>query len=270
MDRQLNRLARRYLAATGLVMAAHGLALALNHFAAVGPVPLFLLAVLASARVGGLGPGLLATGLSTLLIDYFFLVPLHSLKLASVNAALDLLTFAVVALAISSLHRRARAANRSAARARIEAERHRVDLQAVIDAAPDGVIVFDVDGRVRQANRAFRDWCVLYSGSVPRSARELARLVDWAQPGRSSVALLPIESALRGLRASDSLTIRVGPGAGRRVHWRAAPVVDQAGTIRGAVVTWQDRTDLPDDRTPSRDEQLWAAISHAIAHVSWN
>src|SRR5207244_373103 len=162
-----------------------------------------LLAVLGSARLGGIGPGLLATGLSTLLIDYFFLLPIHSLELASANIAIDLLTFSIVALAISSLHRRARVADRRAARAQVEAERHRVDLQAVIDAAPDGVIVFDVDGRVRQANRTFRDWCVVYFGTVPRSARELARLVDRVQPGRKQVALLPIEIALRGLRASD-------------------------------------------------------------------
>src|SRR5262245_47728486 len=114
MDRYLTRLARYYFDAVGFVAAALGLALALNQVVVVGPVPLFLLAVLGSARLGGLGPGLLATGLSTLLIDYFFLVPIHSLKLSSANAVLDLLTFAVVALAISSLHRRARAADRSA------------------------------------------------------------------------------------------------------------------------------------------------------------
>jgi len=267
MTRQLSVALYRYLTAAGLVMSAHGAALALNHFAAVGPVPLFLLAVLGSARLGGIGPGLLATGLSTLLIDYFYLMPIHSLELASANTALDLLTFSIVALAISSLHRRARVADRRAARARVEAERHRVDLQAVIDAAPDGVIVFDVDGRVRQANRAFRDWCVVYFGAMPRSARELARLVDRAQPGRNEVALLPIEIALRGLRASDVLTVAFD-GDARRVHWRAAPVVDEAGRVRGAVVTWQDRTELPDDRPPSRDEQLWATIARAL-EGSW-
>jgi PAS domain-containing protein len=268
MTRQVNF--PHYLTATGLVLVAHGLAMTLHLAAAVGPVPLFLLAVVGSARLGGIGPGLLATVLSTLLIDYFFLLPIHSLELASLNAVLDLLTFAIVALAISSLHRRARVADRRAARARVEAERHRVDLQAVIDAASDGVIVFDVDGRVRHANRTFREWCVVYVGSVPRSARELARLVERAQPGRSRAALLPIEIALRGLRASDVLIVETGPGQARRVHWRAAPVADEQGRVRGAVVTWHDSTDLPDGRAPSRDDHLWATISRAIAQTSWN
>jgi PAS domain-containing protein len=261
--------ASRYLTAAGLVTAAHGLVLALNTVAAVGPTPLFLLAVLGSARLGGIGPGLLATALSTLLMDYFFLKPVHSFEVASANTALDLVTFSIVALVISSLHRRARVADRQAARALVEAERHRVDLQAVIDAAPDGVIVFDVDGRVRHANSTFRDWCAVYFGAVPRSARELARLVDRAQPGRNQVALLPIEIALRGLRASDVLSVGAG-GEARRVHWRAAPVVDEAGRIRGAVVTWHDSTEMPDDRPPSPDDPLWATISRAIAQAPWN
>jgi PAS domain S-box-containing protein len=42
------------------------------------PVSLFLCAVILSAWFGGLGPGLLATALSTLSFDYYFLSPVHS------------------------------------------------------------------------------------------------------------------------------------------------------------------------------------------------
>ena len=41
---------------------------------------LFLCAVLLSARFGGSGPGLLATALSALAFDYYFLSPIHSLE----------------------------------------------------------------------------------------------------------------------------------------------------------------------------------------------
>src|SRR5580700_9858646 len=43
------------------------------------PASLFLCAVLVSARFGGNGPGLLATALSALAFDYYFLSPIHSL-----------------------------------------------------------------------------------------------------------------------------------------------------------------------------------------------
>src|SRR6267143_6033928 len=43
------------------------------------PVSLFLCAVMLSAWFGGVGPGLLATTLSDLAFDYYFLAPMHSL-----------------------------------------------------------------------------------------------------------------------------------------------------------------------------------------------
>src|SRR5262245_43897951 len=42
------------------------------------PYPLFLGAVLFSAWFGGIGPGLLATALAAVAIDYFFLQPLFA------------------------------------------------------------------------------------------------------------------------------------------------------------------------------------------------
>src|SRR5690348_13115168 len=43
------------------------------------PVSLFLCSVLLSAWFGGIGPGLLATALSALAFNYYFLPPIHSL-----------------------------------------------------------------------------------------------------------------------------------------------------------------------------------------------
>src|ERR1700740_1849079 len=45
------------------------------------PVSLFLCAVILSAWFGGIGPGLLATVLSALAFNYYFLPPIHSLTL---------------------------------------------------------------------------------------------------------------------------------------------------------------------------------------------
>ena len=58
-------------------------ALILTHWPVLhleeSPLALFIFAVLISAWLGGAAPGLLATALSTLAFDYYFLLPIHSL-----------------------------------------------------------------------------------------------------------------------------------------------------------------------------------------------
>src|SRR4029077_21043932 len=69
-----------YLVAVLAVTAATGAALLVDRFLQTAPfVSLFLCAVLLAGWLGGLGPGLLAIGLSILAFDYFFISPMHSL-----------------------------------------------------------------------------------------------------------------------------------------------------------------------------------------------
>jgi signal transduction histidine kinase len=64
---------------------------------------LFLAAVAISAWVGGLGPGLLATALSVLALDYFFMTPVFSLG-GGLTEGVRLGIFGLVAVLVSSLH----------------------------------------------------------------------------------------------------------------------------------------------------------------------
>jgi PAS domain S-box-containing protein len=65
---------------------------------------LFFAAVAISTRYGGMESGLLATMLSSLAIGYFFIKPVYSLDIATVNHLLQLSTFILVAILISSLN----------------------------------------------------------------------------------------------------------------------------------------------------------------------
>jgi hypothetical protein len=57
--------------------------LLLDHFLQAAPVvSLFLCMILLAAWLGGAGPGLLATALSILALDYYFIPPLHSFTVA--------------------------------------------------------------------------------------------------------------------------------------------------------------------------------------------
>ena len=91
------------------------------------PSTVFFAAVAVSARYGGLGAGLLATLLSMLALDYFFIPPVYALGVG-LSDAMRLGSFALVAILISSL---------DAARRRVEAalrehNRHQEDFLAVL------------------------------------------------------------------------------------------------------------------------------------------
>ena len=81
------------------------------------PVSLLLCAVILSAWFGGIGPGLLATALSALVFNYYFLPPIHSLgpKTAEIPR---LVIFTVSALFVGSLSAAERSATESLRRAR--------------------------------------------------------------------------------------------------------------------------------------------------------
>src|ERR687886_1589703 len=59
------------------------------------PFIAFLAAVIIAAWFGGLGPGLVATTLSALTNNYFFLSPQHSLEIASFGQGLRLTVFSL-------------------------------------------------------------------------------------------------------------------------------------------------------------------------------
>jgi signal transduction histidine kinase/ActR/RegA family two-component response regulator len=115
---------RRPLPGLAVAVASVGLATALT--AALWPLvqptatPLFFLAVVASSWFGGMRPGLLATALSVVVTEMYFVPPMFGVDAASaVRAA----SFVIVALLVASLYDRARASQRRAedlARAREE------------------------------------------------------------------------------------------------------------------------------------------------------
>src|SRR5258707_9853612 len=81
------------------------------------PVSLFLGAIMLSAWFGGLGPGLLATALSSLAFDYYFLPPIYSL-VSKPDEIPRLVIFTVSALFVGSLSAAQRGATESLRRAR--------------------------------------------------------------------------------------------------------------------------------------------------------
>src|ERR1700720_4413093 len=89
----------------------------LERYLVPAPVSLFLCAVMFSAWFGGLRPGLLATALSILAFEYYFVAPVHSLA-PDIAEIPRLLIFALSALFVGSLSAAQRRATESLRRAR--------------------------------------------------------------------------------------------------------------------------------------------------------
>ncbi|MHC5613088.1 MAG: hybrid sensor histidine kinase/response regulator [Nostoc sp.] len=109
---------------------------------------LFFAAVAVSSWYGGMGAGLLATALSTLAISYFFLEPVFSLLVASLENILRLGLFVLVTTLISLLNSELRTAKQYL---QVSEARFR----KLVDSNMIGVIVTKMDGAIAEANDAF-------------------------------------------------------------------------------------------------------------------
>ena len=150
------------------------------------PFLLILGAIMVGAWYGGLGPGLLATALSALAIDYFFLVPKVSFTTVGPEL-LDLGAFVVEGVLVCVLTASLRSARDRAERSTLEAKRHQENLREGEErfrflAASGATLTSSLDYRTTLANVAdlavptLADWCAVDvlddDGSVERLAVE--------------------------------------------------------------------------------------------------
>jgi K+-sensing histidine kinase KdpD len=109
----------RYGLAVASVTGAIVVTLLLGPNALVTPI--FFLAIILTAWLGGFGPGLVAALLSTLAIPYFFLPPVHSLSF-DIRELPHLMVFFISALLVSSWSATRRRAQNTLQQARAELE----------------------------------------------------------------------------------------------------------------------------------------------------
>jgi PAS domain S-box-containing protein len=143
---QVMRSMLRYGTSVLAVALALLLTLLLKPLLEHGIFVLFLPAVMVSAWYGGLGPGLLATLLSALSIDYFLLF-LPGRLTPGWGEGSQLSVFALIAVLISSLNE---ARNRAEERLRESEARYRI----VAESANDAIVSADSEGRIISWNGA--------------------------------------------------------------------------------------------------------------------
>ncbi|MCL1462943.1 PAS domain S-box protein [Argonema galeatum A003/A1] len=157
---------RSYGVAFLCVALALGMTLLLLPWLYPTITPLFLTAVMVSYWYGDWKAGLLATVLSTLAINYFFIEPFYSLQILNLGTVVRLSTFLTAAGSIGLLNQLRRAALKNAREnlqalqaavsreqvALAEAKAARENLETVLSSINDGFYVLDRDWRFTYVN----------------------------------------------------------------------------------------------------------------------
>ena len=128
----------------GLPALATLLALALPHAGIASAACLYLLATAAAAALGRSTAGLIAAACGFLGLNYFFTAPTYTFKVASVDDAIALVVFLVVAALVGALVARSAAERARAERREREARSLHLVASAFLSAAPLERVVADL------------------------------------------------------------------------------------------------------------------------------
>lgn len=285
----------RYISAVLLVAVAAGVSFLLRQFLVVGSLVLpFLIAILLTAIAYGRLPSLLASVLSVLTYDFFFLPPLYSLTVSEPDDIVRLVVFASAALIVSNLAAYARGQAVSASqRAEVAEDLYRfgrqlagaATLREVLDSslprltamlrAPVLVILPD-DGNLA-IYPAGQSQEPTPGGGFPGAAltgTEFAAVKSWLQENPSAGSVTPEPHSIRWL----FVPMRIGQGkvgilAVAQSAMSKLLVPDSSallGTLADLLAQAIHRIDLADDlmlanRTAEREE-LHAALLASLSH----
>jgi PAS domain S-box-containing protein len=218
----------QYLATACLTAVAVGLRVLMEPLwgSAAFSVTLFP-AIMLSAWLGGLGPGLLATAMATVAASYFWVEPYRAWKVASGADVSLLAVFVLVGVGVVLL---TEALTRAQAR-----------LDALLDASPVGLGFHDTSLRYIRVNRALAE-----VNGRPAADHIGRRGRDILGPAAADIVEPILKDVLRTGRAVHVpvLTVRLAATAVDRSYSVSyAPVRDTAGRVSAVAVSVSDVTE---------------------------
>jgi PAS domain S-box-containing protein len=145
---------RRYSVAVLAVLLALGLMLWLDPWLGMtqSPFLMFFGAVMVSGWYGGMKPGVLATFLSALLSNYFFIEPKYSLALA-LPSSVRLSLFVLQAIVFSAVCEALRTGNRRLELSLLKLQASEKRYRRLIDTAYEGIWTINAQGRIEYVNQ---------------------------------------------------------------------------------------------------------------------
>lgn len=216
----------------------------------------FVLAVIASAWWGGLGPGLLATALGVMLGVFFIVPPDLSLRISTWSDAFNAVTFLIVGTTVSLLCEALHASRRR------ETERR---FRTLADTIPQLVWMATPDGRRTWFNRRWEEYTGATSDQLAGNGWQ-----GFHDPAHLGPVLASWSKAIAsGTPWEETYPLR---GKDGRMRWhlaRAVPVRDDAG----AIVCWFGTTTDIEDRVyaenalkeaDARKDEFLALLAHEL------
>ncbi len=255
-----------------LLWLAYALAIALTVFTLfvrlvlldykIGDPPgliFFLIPIIISAYMGGVGPGLVATGLTAILTRYFLLPPLHSFAIESTLHVVQWWAVFAEGVLISVLNE---ALHRSQRRAEAGERMQAVTLSSIGDA----VITTDVKGRITFLNA------------------EAERLTGWTSQEATGQPLMAVfsivnEQIREALEDPVKKVLRLGTAVGLYNHTvllardgkktpiedSSAPIKKSDGTIAGVVLVFRSCAKRRQSEDTLRER---AALQEQLAKIA--
>jgi PAS domain S-box-containing protein len=270
---------RRYGLAVASVLLAWVLTLASPPLHKL-PTALFFAAVTLTAFYGNLGPGLLATALSTIALDYSFMQPIRNLS-TGLEETVRVAAFALAAALINSLHERRRLAEaeqrQSEARERTILEASARELRAaheavaqaladrenIMETIPDILYTLDRAGHLTGWNRRAE----LVTGFTRdelagKPALELFLIAD-----RATMAEGIQEAFEKGYAEREGRLLRKD---GRAIPYQftGVPLKDRHGAVIGLVGVGRDISERKRLEEQLRQAQKMEAIGRLAGRVA--
>ncbi|HEY2442667.1 MAG TPA: DUF4118 domain-containing protein [Streptosporangiaceae bacterium] len=166
------RLCGAALAVAGIPLLTFALVVARPDLGLADDLLIYLVAVVATAVIGGFWPAVLTAVASSLLLNWYFTPPLHNFTIEEPRNLLALVLFVTVAVAVSSIvHLAARRAVQ-AARSREEAASLLTLAQTVLGGADTPAAILDhltgtLGGRAELAERVSDRWVPVATSGTP-------------------------------------------------------------------------------------------------------
>ncbi|MBC1239379.1 PAS domain S-box protein [Nostoc sp. 2RC] len=245
-----------YFVAFLSVVLALGVTLLLNPYIISTPAALLFAAVMVSAWYGGLLPGLFATILSTLALDYFFLRPLYRDSTTNLNSLVPLVVFILAAAIISYLNESRRTAQGKAeqnlkflwdSKAKFDRfvesneevlRQRETELRLITDTLPVLISFVDSQQRYRFNNRAYEEW-------FGEPAAEVYGKHLWEVLGEAAYEVVRpyVEQVLAGVQVSFETEISYKDGGTRYINAIYVPQFNQQGIVEGYAALVSDMSE---------------------------
>jgi len=261
----------RYGVAIGAVLVATALSLAFEPVINRIPFAFYFAAVVVGAHVGGLGPGLVATGLGLLAAAYFVFPPKYALWPMGTEEGVALLFLGLVSCTINWA-----IAGLGQARARAEAAEaaeHRQGewFDTTLSSIGDAVIATDEQGAVVFMNpvaQSLTGWT--QDEAVGRSLADIFRIFNELshEPAESPGARVLREHTVVGLSAHTVLRAR--DGSERAIDDSAAPIRRRDGSVGGVVLVFRDVSERREaEKALAESERRLRMALDAARMVAW-